>query len=102
MALVNKDAVLKDCLRALKKVAIHEGIELLSYKRNRTIAVIRLDVDTFLIRENGFVTEERIVSLEKLGKTLKTGIKREFPRSRKVRFFRFHDLEQLNRKRQKI
>ena len=102
MALVNKDAVLKDCLRALKKVALHEGIELLSYKRNRTIAIIRLGMDNFLVRENGYIIEEMVVPQENLAKTLKIRIKREFPRSRKVRFFRFHDPEELNRQKQKI
>ncbi len=102
MALINKDSVLKDCLQALKKVEIQQGVELLSYKRNRTIAILRLDNDTFLIKENGYVVEELTTPFNKLSKLLKVRIKREFPRSRKVRLYRFSFPEQLERKRQKI
>jgi len=102
MALINKDAVLKDCLRTLKKVKVHEGIELLSYKRNRTIGIIKLSEDRFLVKENGYVIEELVIPLAKLAKILKLKIKREFPRSRKVRLFRFHDPVELDREKQKI
>jgi hypothetical protein len=39
---------------------------------------------------------------EQLGKELKTMIKREFPRSRKIRVFKFADPQELARERQKI
>lgn len=102
MALINKDSVLKDCLHALKKVEIQQGVELLSYKRNRTIAILRLEDDSFLVKENGYVVEELTAPYSKLSKLLKVRIKREFPRSRKVRLYRFSSPQQLKRKRQKI
>ena len=102
MALINKDSVLKDCLQALKRVGIQQGVELLSYKRNRTIAILRLDDDSFLVKENGYVVEEMTAPYNKLSKLLKVRIKREFPRSRKVRLYRFCCPEELDRERQKI
>lgn len=102
MALINKDTVLKDCLRQLKKSAPMTGVELLSYKRNRTIAVTRIDGDNYLIKVEGYINDEFVTPDEKLAKTLKIMIKREFPRSRKVRVFHFENPEQLDRKKQRI
>ncbi len=102
MALINKDSVLKDCLQALKKTEIQGGVELLSYKRNRSIAILRIGNDCFLVKENGYVVEELATSMAKLTKILKVRIKREFPRSRKIRLFRFSSAEELDRPRQKI
>ena len=102
MALINIDQGLNDTLRILKKSETDGGVELLSYKRNRSIALI-INHDGFVtIRENGYVVEESVVPLDSLAKRLKTIMKREFPRSRKIRLFKFESPEQLDRVRQKI
>lgn len=68
MALVNIATILADTLRALKKIEPPGGIEFLSYKRNRTIAMI----------------------------------KREFPRSKKIRLVKFSAPQELEHIHQKI
>jgi len=102
MALVNMATLIADCLRTLKKMQPPGGIELLSYKRNRGIAIIKKEDQLLEIREYGY--EERVLELtsEKLEKELKTMIKREFPRSRKVRMVKFSDPQELERVYQKI
>ncbi|NLX18930.1 MAG: hypothetical protein GXY53_06565 [Desulfobulbus sp.] len=97
MALVNIDTVLSDTLRLLKKAVPPGGVLLLSYKRNRSIAIIKKDDTLFEIREGGYVQQIFDLSWERLTKELKTMMKREFPRSRKVRVVRFSHPEELDR-----
>lgn len=102
MALVNIASVAAVARRELKKIEAPGGIELLSYKRNRTIAIIKKDGGRIEIRERGYEEQDFEISGEKLSKELKILIKREFPRSRKVRLFKFNDPEELARPHQQI
>ena len=102
MALVNIASVTATAMRELKKMEAPGGIELLSYKRNRTIAIIKKNDVIVEIRERGYEELDFEVPVAKLGKELKALIKREFPRSRKVRLFKFSDPEELARPHQKI
>lgn len=102
MALINIDTVIQETRRYLKKIIAPGGIELLSYKRNRSIAIIKENSDMYHIRENGYETEEVLVSATQLNRELKTRIGREFPRSHKVRLIKFQDPVELERSRQKI
>ena len=102
MALINIDSVILNTLRELKKIQSPGGIELLSYKRNRTIAMLKRQDGDFLIREEGYETEEINASDTDLAKKLKALIKKEFPRSRKVRMFKFSHPDELTRIHQKI
>ena len=102
MALVNIAIVIADTRRALKKIDPPGGVELLSYKRNRTIAVIKKNSNLLRVRERGYKEQEIELHYDQLGKELKIMIKREFPRSRKVRLVKFSDPQQLERIHQKI
>lgn len=101
MALVNIDSVIRNLLQKLEKLSPPQGIELLSYKRNRSVAVLLLGDNTFLVRERGYREEEQVVEKERLQKCLKLLIKYEFPRSRKIRMYQVgnpQDLEKLRKK----
>jgi len=50
MALVNIDTVLRTLLQRLDKLSPPQGIELLSYKRNRSIGVLLLENNKVLVR----------------------------------------------------
>lgn len=102
MALINIDNIIHDILRLLKNTDINAGIEIMSYKRNRAISITRCNDKNFLVIENGYVHEENTISKDQLGKHLKKLVKREFPRSRKVRIFKFTNPEQVKRHHQKI
>ena len=102
MALINIETALRDAIRLIGKAPIDSGIEIMSYKRNRTVALIRLSDHRVLLREQGYVQDDTEVDLEQLSKKLKTVIKREFPRSRKVRFFKLTTVVELDRIHQKI
>lgn len=102
MSLLNIDTARREVLQFLASVEAPGGIEILSYKRNRGIAVLCRSPNRFLVREQGYVDQEKEVDGEGLARVLKTMIKREFPRSRKVRLIRISHPDELDRPRQKI
>ena len=97
MSLININSVQTRTLQTLAKMPPQQGVELLSYKRNRSIAVTVLSGDRYLVRENGYREQERTVSHDDLPRLLKSMIKREFPRSRKVRLCKYSHPDELER-----
>ncbi len=102
MALTNIDSALSDTIRFLKSISAGGGIELMSYKRNRTIAVIVLENGNYLVRERGYLENDEEIPADLLQKHLKKRMKHEFPRSRKIRLFKFRKASELDRIHQKI
>ncbi|MBW2471330.1 MAG: hypothetical protein JRE18_04565 [Deltaproteobacteria bacterium] len=102
MALVNIESVQRVLLQKLEKLRPPQGIELLSYKRNRSIAVLLLADNTFLVRERGYREEEQVIGKGSLPKHLKALIKIEFPRSRKVRIYQLEDPHELEKERKQL
>lgn len=102
MALINIDNALREATRLISKCEFGSGVELMSYKRNRSIGLIRQSETTVVIIEKGYIEERQTIELAKLAKNMKTRIAREFPRSRKVRFHRVSSVAELDRVKQKI
>ncbi|MCK5340673.1 MAG: hypothetical protein KAJ60_06335 [Desulfobulbaceae bacterium] len=102
MALINRDSAIERVISILKKLKPDQGVEVLSYKRNRGISLVLVDNDTVFLRERGYVTEEYEIPMDVLRKTMKTLVKREFPRSRKVRVYNIEGPEEVGRKRKKL
>lgn len=102
MALINIDSALADTMRFLKSAPVGGGVEMMSYKRNRIIAVIVRESGNYLVRERGYLEDEQEVSEDNLSKFLKKRMKYEFPRSRKIRLFKFKNENELDRVHQKI
>ena len=102
MALVNVEIVYAELTHYLKKCPLGSGMEIMSYKRNRTIAVIKTDTDLYRVVEKGYVQQEWAARFDQLEKKLKKAMKREFPRSRKIRLHKFENVEELERQHQKI
>lgn len=102
MALTNIATLLTDVERTLKKISFPGGIELLSYKRNRGIAILKQEDKTLELREFGYKEQRFIIPKSRLPKELKTLVKREFPRSRKVRLVKLANPKDLERVRQII
>ncbi len=102
MSLVNINSVHRQVLQKLEKLDPPAGIELLSYKRNRAIAVTVISQGNFQIIERGYVEQELFVTRKELHRALKTMIRKEFPRSRKVRICKYAHPEELERPRIKI
>lgn len=71
--------------KKLDKLDVGDRIELKTYKRDRGVTILKVTDDRLLILEDGFVKNEFEIPVEKLKKTLKLLLKKEFPRSNKVR-----------------
>jgi hypothetical protein len=102
MALHNLSSALNKILNTLKKQPVGQGVEVLSYKRNRGISIIRQDNDMFYVREHGYNDEIWEVDIGRLPKLLKSAMKREFPRSRKVRIYNLSAFDEMNRPMKKL
>jgi len=102
MALVNIDSVIRTLLQKLEKLDHPQGIELLSYKRNRSIAVLLLADNGYLVRERGYREDEQVIDKAGLAKHLKSLIKYEFPRSRKIRMYQIDSPRDLHKPLKKL
>ena len=74
-------------LKRLKRLHVGECIELCSYKRDRCLLLTPVEDDTVLVIERGFEEHHFEVEPGKLKKLLKTLVRREFPRSTKLRLY---------------
>lgn len=102
MSLVNRDSLLRQVLHIVAEIEPPAGIELLSYKRNRRVSVTAGPGTYVTVRERGYEELDTTVEREELSRTLKAIIKREFPRSRKIRLQKLSDPEDLDRPRKKL
>ncbi|MBF0195893.1 MAG: hypothetical protein HQL71_15140 [Magnetococcales bacterium] len=71
----------------IKKLPLGYGIDLRTYKRNRSVLIIRETDDMFTVIQNGFGKGQFEVSTAELPRLLKGLLKKEFPRSNKVRLY---------------
>ncbi len=102
MALINLESALRRALDTLKKFNEGCGLEILSYKRNRGITVLKLSSGNFRLVERGYLDQEVEVSEKQLSRQLKSMMKREFPRSRKVRMYCLNDPSQVGIERKRL
>ena len=102
MALMNIQSAVKRVLQIVAKLDPPQGVEILTYKRNRGITIIKIDADTLSIQERGYENNTFQVAMDDLAKQLKSIVKREFPRSRKVRVYQLDSPYCLGVKRKQI
>ena len=74
-------------LKRLKGLDVGECMELCSYKRDRCLLLMPREGGEILVIERGFEEHRFEVAPEKLKKLLKTLVRREFPRSTKLRLY---------------
>lgn len=102
MALINIESAQRRILETLQKQPIGAGLEILTYKRNRGLSIIRESNDTYWVRERGYRDEERVVGEAELPRVVKTILRRECPRSRKVRIYAVASRDGLGVPRKKL
>lgn len=105
MALIPIQSALATAMKALDTLPENGAIVLFSYKRNRKIIIIKRDTKTRDLIEDGYVKQKKRMknkSNKSIEKELKTVIKREFPRSRKVRLYKFANIIEFHDSYQKI
>ncbi|ADH86628.1 conserved hypothetical protein [Desulfurivibrio alkaliphilus AHT 2] len=102
MALISIDNIGKQVRQRLNKMTPPAGLEILTYKRNRGLAVFKQEDGTLQVREWGYEENAFTTTMDELPRLLKVIAKREFPRSRKVRFYQLESPEEAGREMKKL
>jgi hypothetical protein len=89
--MIGKDNLIEDLLRRLRKLPVGECLEVRSYKRDRGFLLVRQGDDRFRLVEDGFEQADLALAASDLKRTLRTVVKREFPRSHKLRVYNLTD-----------
>lgn len=85
--MIDKAGAIPTILTRLKKLPTGRGLDLRTYKRDRSVIIRRTGDDAFTVAEDGFRTETFTTNFKGMKKLLKTLLKREFPRSNKIRVY---------------
>ncbi|WP_419786901.1 hypothetical protein [Pseudodesulfovibrio sp.] len=83
--MIDKARALPDLVARLRKLGVGRELVLLTYKRDRSVTVSRLTEQRYRITENGFEKNIQETGPAGLKGRLKSLLKREFPRSNKIR-----------------
>jgi len=100
--MIDKTKIIDTVWERLEKLPIGHYLDLKTYKRNRTVILVKIDETKLLVIEDGYFKNRFLITPDKLKKLLKTLLKREFPRSKKIRLYvmgEFVDEDALNTKR---
>ncbi|SMP03706.1 hypothetical protein SAMN06265339_0138 [Desulfurobacterium pacificum] len=85
--MIDKSVFLKTLMERAKKLPIGHYLDIRTYKRNRSVLLIREGEDSYRIVENGFYQYEFKSTYKELKRLFKKILKREFPRSHKIRLY---------------
>ncbi|THB71051.1 MAG: hypothetical protein D6E12_01865 [Desulfovibrio sp.] len=103
--MIDKTAIIPVLEQKLKVMPVGHGLDMRTYKRNRSLVFVKLDPEHVDVIQNGYEQATyRHIELSKLRKLLKTLLKKEFPRSTKVRLYSLGEFsdEQADVKRKTI
>ena len=85
--MIDKTNIITTLLERLDKMPVGHHLDVRPYKRNRSVMIVRKSEALYEIIEEGFFSERFSVEASKLKKTLGNVIRKEFPRSRKIRVY---------------
>jgi len=85
--MIDKTTIIPTVVKRLKAIEPGNFIDLRTYKRNRSVVIHKTGADSFRIVEDGFYNAEFEGDLVFVRKLMKTLLKKEFPRSNKVRLY---------------
>ncbi len=85
--MIDKAGAIPTILTKLKKLPVGHGLDLRTFKRDRSVVILRMADDEYTVKGNGFQQETFATDLKGMRKLLKTLLKREFPRSNKIRVY---------------
>ena len=85
--MIDKTQIIEAVTKSLKKLPIGHYLDLRTYKRNRSVIIVKMTDDDLLVIEDGFFKENFSINFDKLKKLLTTLLKKEFPRSHIIRLY---------------
>ncbi len=85
--MIDKDKIIETVIGRLKKLPVGHYLDVRTYKRNRYVMIVRQDQENLLVIQNGYESNRFHIKNKELKKLMKTLLKKEFPRSNKVRLY---------------
>jgi hypothetical protein len=86
--MIDKTNIIPAVMERLQVLSTGHYLDVRTYKRNRYVFFVKKSEDDFLIIENGYFQERfEKVPMKKIKKLFKTLLKKEFPRSTKIRVY---------------
>ena len=85
--MIDKTNIIEAVMVRLKDMPIGHYIDLRTYKRNRSVLIVKNSEDEYTVIENGYSEQSFHIQPEKLKKLLSVLLKKEFPRSHKIRLY---------------
>lgn len=86
--MINKTNILDTVLERLPKLPVGHYLDVRTYKRNRYVLFVKQSDEMYLVVQNGYEQARfEDVPFKKVRKLFKTLLKKEFPRSTKVRLY---------------
>ncbi len=85
--MIDKSSVIKIVQAKLNKLPVGHYLDLRTYKRDRSVIIVKQETEGLLVIEDGFYQDSFTVNTTRLKGLLKTLLKKEFPRSNKVRIY---------------
>ncbi len=84
----DKSTIIPLVMKRLGKLQNGQCLDMRTFKRDRSVMIVCTGSDNFTVFERGFHHEQwEAQSAEKIKRLLKILLKREFPRSNKVRLY---------------
>lgn len=95
--MIDKTVAQEAVLERLKRLPVGSALDMRTYKRDRCVLFVRTGEDTFDVLEQGFY-EERWpgIGLARIRKLFKKFMKREFPRSTKIRVYTLEPFDEAD------
>ena len=94
--MIDKSKIIDTVCERLTKLPTGHYLDLRTYKRNRSVIIVKMGEDDLLVIEKGHFEDRFRLRLDKLEKLLKTLLRREFPRSRKIRLYAMGDFSEVD------
>ena len=85
--MIDKTRILDVVTERLGALPVSHYLELRTYKRNRAVLIVKTSEDRLLVLQRGYEEARFEVETKRLRKLLKGLLKKEFPRSNKVRLY---------------
>lgn len=87
--MIDKAGAIPTIMTRLGKLPVGHGLDLRTFKRDRSIVITKLGPDEYETKENGFERASFKTDTQSMRKLLKKLLKKEFPRSNKIRVYTF-------------
>ena len=85
--MIDKAGAIPTIMTRLKQLPVGGGLDLRTYKRDRSVRIRRTADDEYSVVEDGFSRETFRTDIKGMRRLLKALLKKEFPRSNKIRVY---------------